>query len=121
MAPLHGHVNKFTRKDFMFWKFKIKTMLKSRNLWGHIDGSNVKLFEMALLHILFTKKKAVEFQNIIILKLFDIQSRSRRRRLSITKRIWEVLEKQCVNKGFILIIMHHLIILIPIMKKYILH
>jgi hypothetical protein len=66
MAPLQGHVNKFTRKDFMFWKFKIKTMLKSRNLSSHIDGSNVKLFEMTLLHFLFTRKRGVELQNIIV-------------------------------------------------------
>jgi hypothetical protein len=66
MAPLHQHVNKFPRNDLMFWKFKIKTMLKSRKLWGHIDGSNVKLFEMTLLHFLFAKKRGVELQNIIV-------------------------------------------------------
>lgn len=98
-GPLHGHVNKFTRKDVMFWKFKMKTMLKSRKFWGHIDGSNVKLFEMTLLHFLFTRRRGVELENIIVQKFFYTHSRSRIRRLSITKRIWEVLEKQYVNKG----------------------
>jgi hypothetical protein len=31
MGPRFGYVDKFTKKDFMFWKFKMETMLKARD------------------------------------------------------------------------------------------
>jgi hypothetical protein len=46
MGSLYAYINKFTRKDdFILQKFKMETMLKSRALWSHIDGSNVKPLE----------------------------------------------------------------------------
>jgi hypothetical protein len=32
MGPCFEYINKFTRKDFMLWKFKMETMLKAREL-----------------------------------------------------------------------------------------
>jgi hypothetical protein len=46
MGSLYAYINKFTRKDdFILQRFKMETMLKSRALWRHIDGSNVKPLE----------------------------------------------------------------------------
>jgi hypothetical protein len=41
MGPHSEYINKFTRKDFMLWKFKMETMLKARELWGLVDGKDV--------------------------------------------------------------------------------
>jgi hypothetical protein len=42
MGPLYEVVKKFEGKHYMFWKFKMETSLKARELWGLIDGSEVK-------------------------------------------------------------------------------
>jgi len=41
MGPHFEYINKFTRRDFMLWKFKMETMLKARELWGLVDGKDV--------------------------------------------------------------------------------
>ncbi len=45
MGPHFGYINKFTRNDFMLWKFKMETMLKARELWGLVNRKDVKLNE----------------------------------------------------------------------------
>jgi hypothetical protein len=42
MDPRFGYIDKFTRKDFLLWKFKMETMLKAIKLWGLVDGKDVK-------------------------------------------------------------------------------
>lgn len=41
MGPWFEYVDKFARKDFMFWKFKMQTMVKAKNLQGLINGKEV--------------------------------------------------------------------------------
>jgi hypothetical protein len=40
MGSQFGYLDKFTKKKFMLWKFKMETMLKVRDLWGFIAISS---------------------------------------------------------------------------------
>ncbi len=42
----------------MFWKFKMETMLKARELWGLVDKKDVKLSEQEVVALsTYTKRK----------------------------------------------------------------
>ena len=34
-------ISKFDGADFNLWKFKMKTVLQQKKLWGYIDGTKV--------------------------------------------------------------------------------
>jgi hypothetical protein len=62
MGPLYVYINKFTRKDdFKLQRFKMKTMLKSRALWSHIDGSNVKHLENDIVTYFYIHQEGKNF------------------------------------------------------------
>jgi hypothetical protein len=70
-GPHFAYVDKFTGKDFMPWKFKIKTMLKAKDLWGLVDGKDVipTKGEVATIGA-YTKRKSQTF-NLIVQNLSD--------------------------------------------------
>jgi hypothetical protein len=57
MGQWFGYVDKFIKKDFMFWKFKMETMLKVRDLWGFIDWKEIKPEEIVTISALVVYKK----------------------------------------------------------------
>ncbi len=67
MGPLYVYINKFTRNDdFIFQRFKMETMLKSRVLWSHIDASNVKPIENEIVTYFYIHQEGIFFLNLII-------------------------------------------------------
>jgi hypothetical protein len=42
MGPQFGYVDKFTKNNFMLWKFKMEIVLKVRDLRGFIDRKETK-------------------------------------------------------------------------------
>lgn len=77
----------------MLWKFKMETMLKARELWGLVDGKDVAALSA------YTKKEN-QALNLIMQSLFDNQLLAMRKQTTV-KGIWEALQNQYVDKGFI--------------------
>jgi hypothetical protein len=73
MGPHFGYVDKFIGNDFILWKFKKETMLKARELWGLIDGKNVKLGENDIIAIFVYMQRESHAFNLIVQSLYDSQ------------------------------------------------
>jgi hypothetical protein len=71
LGPLYKTIEKFERKNFMLWKFKIKTLFKVKEFRGLITKKEVKPNStyVARLHI-YTRKEKRAF-NLLIKNLFD--------------------------------------------------
>jgi hypothetical protein len=83
MSPHFGYVDKFIGNDFMLWKFKKETMLKARELWGLIDGKNVKLKESETIAIFAYMQKKSHAFNLIVQSLYDSQLLAIKRRITM--------------------------------------
>jgi hypothetical protein len=70
-GPHFRYVDKFIGKDFMFWKFKMETMLKVRDLWGLIDQKDVKLTKGEVAAIAAYTKRESQTLNLIVQNVFD--------------------------------------------------
>jgi hypothetical protein len=65
-GPCFTCVDKFIGKDLKLWKFKIETKLKAKDLWGLVDGKDVKLAEGEVATIVaYTKRESQTFNFII--------------------------------------------------------
>jgi hypothetical protein len=71
MGPQFGYVDKFTKKDFMFWKFKMETMLKVRDFWGFIDRKGTKPEVTTIVVLAAYKKKENYALNLIVQSLLN--------------------------------------------------
>jgi hypothetical protein len=38
MGPQYRAIEKFEGNNFMLWKFKVKTLLKAKEIWGLVSG-----------------------------------------------------------------------------------
>lgn len=96
MGPQYGIIEKFEGKQYMFWKFKIEILLKTRELWGFIDGMKVKPKGnvVTLLAYMKMENKALK---LLVQSLFEANYWSQGKK--ITKRIWETFAKCYVDKG----------------------
>jgi len=66
-GSLYVYTNKFTRKDdFILQRFKMETMLKSRALWSHIDGSNVKPLQNDIVTYFYIHQEGKNFLILIV-------------------------------------------------------
>ncbi len=66
MGPQYGVVNKFERKQYMFLKFKMETLLKARDLWGSIDEIEKKPYEKDEVVLLNYSRKPNKTLNLLI-------------------------------------------------------
>jgi len=64
-----GYVDKFIGNEFMLRKFKKETMLKARELWGLIDGKNVKLGKSETIAIFAYMQRESHAFNLIVQSL----------------------------------------------------
>ncbi len=90
MGPRFGYVDKFTKKDFMFWKFKMETMLKARDFQGFIDMKETKpkVITIATLATCQKKKKPCiepDYSKFVKRPIVHYVKQS------ITKGIWDFL------------------------------
>jgi hypothetical protein len=71
LGPLYKTIEKFERKNFMLWKFKIKTLFKVKELWGLVTRKEVKpnSTNVARFHI-YTRKERRAF-NLLVKNLFN--------------------------------------------------
>ncbi len=57
MGPPYGVVKTFEEKHYIFWKFKMETLLKARDLWRLIDDIEMKPHGDATTLLTYTKKE----------------------------------------------------------------
>ncbi len=69
MGPRFGYINKFIGKDVMFWKFKMESVLKARNLWGFIDKKEIKPKVTIIVVLAAYEKKGNCVLNLIVQSL----------------------------------------------------
>jgi hypothetical protein len=105
MGPLYKVVEKFEGKHYIFWKFKMETLLKARELWGLIDSTELKPQGDAATLLAYTKSenKALNFP---VQSLSNNQLMTTIRKEKTTKGIWDALAKchvdqRLVNKIFL--------------------
>jgi hypothetical protein len=73
MGPRLGYLDKFTKKDFMLWKFKMETMLKVRDFWGFIDKKGTKPEVTTIVVLAAYEKKENYALNLIVQSLLNSQ------------------------------------------------
>jgi hypothetical protein len=73
VGPRFGYVDKFTKKDFMFWKFKMETMLKVKDFWGFIDMKGTKPEVKTIVILAAYENKENYTLNLIVQSLLNNQ------------------------------------------------
>ncbi len=100
MGSQYGVIKKFEGKNFMLWKFKIESLFKARELWGLINGEEVKLDPSNALGLLVYERKGRWALNLLIQSLSNNQFMSIKKEM-IAKGVWKVFQKWHVDKGLV--------------------
>ncbi len=100
MGLEYGVIKKFEGKNFILWKFKIESLFKARELWGLINGEEVKLYPSNALGFLVYERKDRWALNLFIQSLSNNQFMYIRKEI-ITKGVWKTFQKRHVDKGLV--------------------
>ncbi len=84
----------------MFWKFKMEILLKARELWGPIDGTEMKRQGDAAALLAYTKRENKAL-NFLVQSLFNNQLMMIVRKEKTAKGIWDTLAKCHVDQGLV--------------------